>query len=44
MDDSDVIAGINATSSLIRQRGKVTFVIGQQNSLFAAGTLAAAGL
>ncbi len=42
--DSAVIACTMVTSSLIRQRGKITFVIGQQNSLFAAGTSTAAAL
>ena len=44
MAASAVIAGTNFTSSLIRQTGKFTLVIGQQNSLFSAGALAAARL
>ncbi len=42
--DNTVIACTYDTESLIRQTGNVTFVIGQQNSLFSAGTLTASGL
>ncbi len=42
--DNTVIACTYDTSSLIRQTGKFTFVIGQHSSSFSAGALAAAGL
>ena len=42
--DNTIIACTHDTGSLVTQTGKVTFVIGQQRSLFSAGTLTAAAL